>query len=165
MTAERIVIKSNWKKRSELRKRLNDLVWTHSAELQRKPTEAARALATAAFETESEDIISQLYWLDTAKWVRRAKRYGVKPPPHWLITGEEPFWHTNNRTNLTYLTDNGLAKLRHETKEAMFSYWERWARIIVPTLSLLVAMIALLQRPKTVSCPPCPPVTQTTKTP
>lgn len=37
------------------------------------------------------------------------------------------------------------ARLTREISEARFIYWERWAKLLVQILSLLVAIVALLK--------------------
>ena len=54
------------------------------------------------------------------------------------------YWETNSHTDITYLTDAGVARISHDTKEAIFSYLKRWAEIVAPLVSVLISLVALV---------------------
>lgn len=136
----------DWKKRRKLKKEIADIDQLYAAEFRAAKTEDDYYPVKSVYDIETAEAISELRWMQTAKLIKRAKKYGVVPPPHYLETGESPYWETNSHTQRSYLNDDGAAKLTGDFKEARFTYWERLAKLLVPILSLLIAIIALLKR-------------------
>jgi len=92
------------------------------------------------YEWEAGKITSRIEQINTQRFKRRLARFGIEIPPY------EEYWEINSSTGISYLTERAYAKFNRERKEARFVYWERWAKLLVPILSLLIAIIALLRR-------------------
>lgn len=84
---------------------------------------------TADYLNDSRELDSQLNAIHWSQLVRKAMKYGVELPPGTYPMGHDPYRSLSRRVN-----------------EARFLFYERWARIIVPILSLVVALVALLSR-------------------
>lgn len=134
-----------WKKRRKLDKEVADFDQFYAPQFRAAKTEDDRYAVRSVYDVETAEAVSELRWMQTAKLIKRGKKYGVKPPPHNLETGEAPYWERNKFTERSYLSDEGEAKLIEDTNEARFVYLERRAKLLVPILSLLVAILALLK--------------------
>jgi hypothetical protein len=133
----------DWKRRRRLRGEIAENDRIYAAETRTAKSKNDYIAAQSVYDIETDPIISELRCMETAKLVKRAKKYGVDEPPRYLITGREASWETNDHTQRTYLSDSGAAKLSHETTEAMLNYWKRWVEIVSPIATVLIALFAL----------------------
>jgi hypothetical protein len=82
--------------------------------------------------------------------VKEAIRWGVEVPDRldwWTeYISVSPSTINPQSTNYKWLNDVGLSMISKQVKDAKLDYWQRWAQILVPILSLLVAIIALLKK-------------------
>jgi hypothetical protein len=132
-----------WKKRRKLKKELEEIDRLYAPDFRAAKSENDYHAVRAGYDVETAETISELRRMETAKLVKRAKKYGVESPPHYLVTGQLPYWEKNDHTQRTYLSDNGAAKLNHETSEAVLNYWKRWVEIVSPIATVLIALFAL----------------------
>lgn len=133
----------DWKTKRQLKSDLSEKVTRFLAALREAKTAIDRHAAEEAHEIETAPIISELRWMETAKLIKKAKRFGLDLPPRWLVTGRPADWETNKHTNRTYLTDSGATRLSHDISEARFNYWKRWVEIVSPLATILISLFAL----------------------
>jgi hypothetical protein len=82
--------------------------------------------------------------------IKEAIRWGVEVPdrPDWWTEYKSVGPSTINPQTMSYkwLNDVGLSMISKQVRDERFEYWKGWAQILVPILSLLVAIIAMLKR-------------------
>ena len=85
---------------------------------------------------------------------QKARRMGVEIPkkPGWWDNDIEEFMALNvpagDMDNLAnwWLTEDGRSIVAKQVSDAQLAYWKRWAELLIPILSLIIAIIALLKR-------------------
>lgn len=75
--------------------------------------------------------------------IEKAARWGIEPPNDTDSHAQE----TNARLRIItpYLNRAAQAILIHKIRSARFAYWKSWSEILIPILSLLVAILAILK--------------------
>jgi hypothetical protein len=146
----------DWKKRRSLRRQLGQIDKYYAPLYKAAKTADDHYNVFLQYEAENAEEISLLRWLETKKVKNTAARLGVEIPEGFIGGHSEE----NKYTGRTYLNDEGLTYYRRHIARARFAYWKQWAELLVPILSLLVAIIALLfAKSGGTPCPPCPPPT------
>jgi len=92
----------------------------------------------------------ELEALETDRLVRKARRHRVLIPKDkdwWWYDGEniqgtslDDMWQS------PFLTERGKVGVEKLVSEARFSNIKRWSELLIPILSLLIALLALLKR-------------------
>lgn len=97
-----------------------------------RSSEVDQERATAAIRLRHHEIKMLVY--EAATW-------GIEPP-------KESDWYlaeTNSPKIVTPdLNDLAVARIQHRIRNARLEYWRGYAQMLIPILSLLVAIIALL---------------------
>ena len=97
-------------------------------------------------DTEIDGILADLEELEEGRLKRTAHRFGIPfrevSFDEWLKVKESG----HNPKTVGRLSHRELAELRRNITEARFTYWKKWAELLVPILSLLIAIIALLRK-------------------
>jgi len=134
----------DWRKLRRLKKEIREIREHHEQRLRDVETDdELKALMEESgakispLECERQTLISDKVRADAAK-------FGVHVPSS--SESPETWKKTGRYTPNTYLTSQSRARLTREISEARFLYWERWARLLVPILSLMVAIVALLKK-------------------
>ena len=82
--------------------------------------------------------------------VKEAVQWGVEVPDRtdWWTEYISVSPSTINPQSKEYrwLNDVGLSMISKHVRDARFEYWRGWAQILIPILSLIVAIIALLKK-------------------
>lgn len=134
----------DWRKLRRLIKEIRKIREHHEQRLREIETDdELRALAEES-ATKSAPLECEWQTLISDKVRANAAKFGIHVP----TSNESPeSWKKTGRyTPNTYLTSQARARLTREISEARFVYWERWAKLLVPILSLLVAIAALLRK-------------------
>lgn len=76
--------------------------------------------------------------------IERATGWGIEvlDKPEWYSVTNKG--RTVNIV-LPYLNQKGTAIINHQIRIARFAYWKSWAEILIPILSLIIAILALLK--------------------
>lgn len=103
----------------------------------------------ADYETARQEPRHELAWMETIRMRDKARRFGITLPPFddsdcWE---QGKFWEKRGEAFVAgmLLTEDGIAEVERRVREARFVYWKGWAEVLIPILSLLVAIIALLK--------------------
>lgn len=99
--------------------------------LPRSP-EIDKERATAAIRLRHHEIKTIIF--EAATW-------GIEPPKDrdWYLVED-----CETEIVTPDLNDSAIAMLQHRIRDARLAYWKGWAEMLIPILSLLVAIIALL---------------------
>jgi hypothetical protein len=127
-----------------LKKEIAEIVEHREQRLQEIETDDELRALNEEAATKSAPLVCQRETLKDHKVLANAAKFGIHiPSPE-----ESPkSWKKKDRwMTSTYLTSQGRAAITRETSEARFAYWERWSKMLIPILSFLVAIIALLRK-------------------
>ena len=91
-------------------------------------------LSEFLFELEMADF--ELASLDEQRLVPIAERWGIDVP--------DDSWKRLHGRGPTFLKFSTRAKLWKVVRDERFLYWSRWAQLLVPILSLIVAALAII---------------------
>jgi hypothetical protein len=98
-----------------------------------RSAEADQERATAAIRLRHHEIKMLIY---------KAAMWGVEPPKErdWYLA------ETNSELKIVTpdLNDSAVAMIQHRIRNARLEYWKGWAQMLIPILSLLIAILALL---------------------
>lgn len=128
------------KKRRELEQALKRIHDAYRPELRAATTDDEYFAALMPLEAESAELRAELEVMRTRDTAKLARKFGLDFPP--FETSDEN-WDDIPYSSHEALTDKAHAKIKRDASEARFTYWERWARLLVPILSLIVPLIAL----------------------
>lgn len=100
--------------------------------------------AAAKFWAVEEERQAQLALLDEYEshyLIRKAQRWGIEVPykEEWYIVKER------NDEPVYWLNEIGKAAITKQIRNEQLAYWKHWSEILIPILSLIVAIIALLK--------------------
>lgn len=90
-------------------------------------------------KAEKDTLEALIRQLDTQKLMRSAHRMNMD------VDLPAAFWGQTDGGRIKYLTDEGQARLGRLLRERRFEYMKRWVDILIPILSLLVALAAILK--------------------
>jgi hypothetical protein len=135
-----------WKKRRALLRQLAEIERAredHLLKIKDALPEEVQLLNVALFQynDRKHHCEMELEVQDADYLLHKAKRLGVEGSPQQKIydpkfTGVEP---------RPYFTPENKARMRKIIADARFAYWKQWAELLVPILSLIVAILALLR--------------------
>ena len=100
---------------------------------------------TPADAQERAKLSEMLRECESNMLIERATRWGIE-------VCDKPEWYSQtNKTGtvkilLPYLNQAGTAVLTHQIRMAKFAYWKVGSEILIPILSLTVAILALLRK-------------------
>ena len=119
--------------------RMVDLALTASR-YERLPSDDAVAKFKVA-EDEREAQLALLDEYESQYLIRKAQRWGIEVPykKEWYIVKER------NDEPVYWLNEVGKAVIIRQIRNEQFAHWRRWAEILIPILSLIVAIIALMK--------------------
>ncbi len=87
--------------------------------------------------------------------IHGAETWGIEiqSKPDWYetdqVTGfgiQDALKNIDQKRRITFLSEKGFTMITKQIREARFAYWKGWAGILIPILSLIVAILALLKR-------------------
>lgn len=131
-----------WRQIRRLRRALREVEKEYAPQLNAAKSGDEYYPLLEAYDAETFRLRTRLERIRTSKARRRAEKFGIELPP-LVYEGADSDWEEGNLGG-TFLTEKGYAKVNRQVSNARFVYWERWAGILIPILSLLVAIIALL---------------------
>ena len=136
---------------SRLPQRVRD--W-HEVRLLEESIEAINAayrVRMAATKTEEEEHNLDQEWTyaleddHTSLGVLKTKKL-QRATDKWDIDIPDDAWTSDLLERVRYIYPGAQKKLWRQISEARFVYWERWVKMLVPVLSLIVAILALMAR-------------------
>jgi hypothetical protein len=75
--------------------------------------------------------------------IEKATQWGIDTPTDSDSYAQET--NANLRIITPYLNQAAKAVLIHKIRSARFAYWKAWSEILIPILSLIVAILALIR--------------------
>jgi len=130
---------SDWKKRRRLQREIDEIYESHKREFNAAKTEDDHHIIYQIFEQETAELTRELERMTTLRVRRKAARFGLRLPPF----DDNESWYEIPYTGSMALTDWAIAKINREVSDLRFAYWKRWIELLVPILSLIIAIIAL----------------------
>lgn len=130
----------DWKKRRALKRELREIDKFYESNFRAAKTLEDYLPVRSVYDAETGEILRELSVYETRKMRQRADKWGIDLPPF----DSDDDWEKHSWTGHLSLTQAATAKVNRKIGEAKLTYWERWAKILVPILSLLVAILALL---------------------
>jgi hypothetical protein len=105
------------------------------------------------FKRRREEISDHLDIYESRYLIRKAESFGIEVPykEEWhcfQIKDAEPGKVTGEViTRIKEPLNNlGVAVITKQIRDVRFAYWKGWAEILIPILSLVLAILALLKR-------------------
>jgi hypothetical protein len=132
----------DWRRRLGLKRRLTQLNELYLKHLTGSIHFSELDKAGTEFLSERQQIQMELEVLEAKRLIKAASKYGLDGLPTQEI-------YNSNLKGVRprpYFRPQPKAQLIKMISEARFNYWKRWTELLVPILSLLIAIIALLKK-------------------
>lgn len=126
---------------------LNEKIWDAENRVN-KDSEYHLTLELDEWISRRDHCAAVLKQWNSDKLIQEAIQWGVEIPDRedwWTeyISESPSRLHTQK---LEWLSPIGQTMVSKQIRDARFAYWKGWAEILIPILSLLVAIIAILKR-------------------
>jgi len=131
-----------WRRLHRLRRELRDIDNLYEPQLRAAKSYEDWLPVRSVYDIDTGEILRQISAYEIRKLALRADKWGVEMPPF----DSEDAWEKHSWTGHLSLRQPANAKVNGQINNAIFAYWEKWARLLIPILSLLVAIIALLAK-------------------
>lgn len=94
---------------------------------------------SSEYNHQIAELQNELDAVESRHLSQRAKRFGID-----LQEAVGP-WYSDHRGRL-WLEDKYRVKASQAISDARFAWWRKWLELLVPILSLIIAILALTQR-------------------
>jgi hypothetical protein len=132
---------NSWKKRRQLQREIDEIYKSHESEFRSAKTDQDHHFIYDMFQGESAELTRELERMTTIRMRKKAARFGLSLPPF----DDDESWYDIPHTGSKALTDTAIAKINREVSDLRFAYWKRWVELLIPILSLITTIIALLK--------------------
>jgi hypothetical protein len=132
---------NSWKKRRQLQREIDEIYKSHESEFRSAKTDQDHHFIYDMFQGESAELTRELERMTTIRMRKKAARFGLSLPPF----DDDESWYDIPYTGSKALTDTAIAKINREVSDLRFAYWKRWVELLIPILSLITTIIALLK--------------------
>jgi hypothetical protein len=122
----------NWRRRRKLRQEVAKIENEYAPRL----INEGDSIRTE-FNFKRSAPLNELRRLETEKLQRDIQRFGITAI---FASG----WKLDARGGEWYLSEEAMTTARNMIKEARYNYWKKWFDLLVPILSFIVSILALL---------------------